>query len=571
MYRFAAAFILVSVLGGAVLAQQSRESTQPTQPQALPRKKNSKEKNAPQAPVSRAATPAQTPEAQTQQEIPPVPETKTPAESKGKEEEPQPGIEPNLKDEAPVITQHEIHVGGKTLKYTATAGRMPIKDANGKIVAAMFYVAYTVPGTPANPRPLTFSFNGGPGTSSIFVHIGALGPRRVVMQNEGWMPAPPYRLVDNEDTILDKTDIVLVDAIATGFSRAADEKSLKHYLSVQGDIEAFGEFIRMYIARNDRWNSPLYLVGESYGAFRSAGLSGYLIGNGRGIALNGIYLLSAPIDSVPAPAYSHGSDLPYVLRLPSDAMAAAYHHRLAPELAADLGKLRTDVENWAWNTYAVALAKGDRILPEEREAVIEQMSRYTGITKDVIDQANLRLDVRKFTHYLLLDQKLRIGRLDDRFAAPDPDGVLDTLSYDPTFAIVPPFTMVFNHYVRAELNYRTDIPYYPAAAVFAKWDWGSAIEGPPSAAVSLREALTKNPYMKIMVGEGYYDLATPFLAADYCIDHLDLPANLRKNITVVHYDSGHMVYLRRSDHDKFKNDVENFIEQSENVGQGAAQ
>lgn len=546
-----------------LIAQQTQTPPETQQPQPTNPKK-SKSKPAPQP----SAPPEQQPskEAQQPEEAPPTVEAKTPPPGKPGEEEkePTPGIEPNLKDVPPVVTQHQITVNGHTLKYTATAGRLPIKDASGKITAEMFYVAYTVPGVPANQRPLTFAYNGGPGSSSIWLHMGALGPRRVVMQPEGWMPAAPYHLVDNEDTIIDKTDLVMVDAIATGFSRAADEKSFKHYLGVKGDIEAFGEFIRLYITRNERWTSPLYLLGESYGTTRSAGLSGYLIE--KGIAFNGIYLLSTAVDlgTLESP---HGNDLPYILILPSYAMAAAYHHKLAPELTQDLNKLRTDVEDWAWSSYAVALAKGDTISPEERNATIEQMSRYTGITKDVIDEANLRIDVPKFTHYLLLDQKLRIGRLDDRFTGPDPEGVLDTPFYDPSGSMpTPPFTSVFNEYLRTELNYKTDTPYYVQAqgpGFWKQWDWGKAIEGIPSTAMDLREAMTKDPYLKVMVGEGYYDLATPFFAADYTLDHLDLPANLRKNITVQHYDAGHMVYLRQSEHNKFKRDVEQFIDSTE--------
>jgi carboxypeptidase C (cathepsin A) len=563
---------LVVLLFSAVLGvtQQNQESSQPTQPQATPQQKTSKKKEKPQAPAPQEKQPSQAAPETQQPTAPPTTETKTPPEEKTKEG-PQPGIEPNLKDEPPVVTQHEIHIDGKVLKYTATVGRMPLKDTTGKIVADMFYVAYTVPGTAANERPLTFSYNGGPGSSSIWLHMGALGPRRVVMQPEGWMPASPYRLVDNEDTILDKTDLVMVDAIATGFSRAVDEKTLKHYLGVKGDIEAFGDFIRMYITRNERWSSPLYLLGESYGTTRSAGLSGYLID--KGIAFNGIYLLSTAID-FSALETPHGNDLAYIVILPSYAMAAAYHHKIAPELAANPEKLRTDVENWAWSSYAVALAKGDSISPQEREAVIDQMSRYIGIPKEVIDQANLRLDVPKFTHYLLLDQKLRIGRLDDRFTGPDPDEVLDTPFYDPSEAApTPPFTMMFNNYLRSELNYKTDMPYYTMAGgdFWKMWDWGKAIEGLPSTSMSLREAMTQDPYLKIMVGEGYYDLATPYFAATYSIDHLNLPVNLRKNISIVQYNSGHMVYLRQSEHDKFKKDVDKFIESTETAGQGMAQ
>lgn len=551
------------ILPAFLIAQnqsQSSQSNQSQQPQAA----SAKSKKKTQAPAEAQKPAEQTTQPEQQpSEKPPTVEPSTSREKPTGAEagEAVPGVEPNLKDEPAVVTQHEILVGGRTLRYTATAGRLPLKDASGKITAEMFYVAYTVPGTPANERPLTFAYNGGPGSASIWLHMGALGPKRVVMQPEGWMPASPYRLVDNEDTIIDKTDLVMVDAMGTGFSRAADEKSLKHYLGVKGDLEAFGEFIRMYISRYERWGSPLYLFGESYGTTRSAGLSGYLID--KGIAFNGIYLLSTAVD-LGTLVTPHGNDLPYILILPSYAMAAAYHHKLAPELAQDPAKLRSEVEDWAWKVYAPALAKGDSISPEERAQVIDQLSKYIGITKDVIDQANLRLDVPKFTHYLLLDQKLRIGRLDDRFTGPDPDGVLDTPEYDPSGAQPnPPFTSTFNNYLRTELNYKTDMPYYVQAQgpkFWQSWDWGNAIEGIPSTAMDLREAMTKDPYLKILVGEGYYDLATPFFAADYTMDHLDLPANLRKNISFAHYDAGHMVYLRQSEHDKLKKDFAQFVD-----------
>jgi carboxypeptidase C (cathepsin A) len=513
-----------------------------------------------QRPPAATQKPAQEPEKPA--ETPPM--VTKPSEQQShetKEEEPVRGLEPNLVDASPVVTQHEVRINGKALRYTATAGRLPIRDDAGALQAEMFFVAYTSDaGTPANQRPLTFAFNGGPGSASLWLHMGALGPRRVVMQPEGWMPASPYRMTDNAYTILDKTDLVMVDAIGTGFSRARADKALKHYLSVKGDIEAFGEFIRLYITRNERWSSPLYLLGESYGTTRSAGLSGYLIQ--RGIAFNGIMLLSTAIDlgTLESP---HGNDLPYILILPTYAMAAAYHHKLAPELAQDLAKLRTEVEQWASTTYAQALAKGDSIPAEERQAAIDQMARYTGLSKQLIDDADLRIDVPKFTHNLLLDQKLRIGRLDSRFTGPDPEGVLDTPFFDPSGSQPePPFTSTFNDYVRTELGYKTDMPYYISGGegFFKKWDWGNAIEGIPSTAMDLRSAMTRDPFLKVLVMEGYYDLATPFFAADYTYDHLQLPANLRKNLTVAHYDSGHMVYLRQESLVQFKNDVGNFID-----------
>ena len=519
-------------------------------------------KEKPAAPEAKPAPEAKNPPPKPAEE--PAPESKTAVEAKaepeGKEQETPRGVQPDLKDEPPVVTHHELRIGGKSMRYTATAGRIPIKDEAGKINADMFYVAYTADGVAANQRPVTFAFNGGPGSASLWLHMGSLGPRRVVMQPEGWMPAAPYRLIDNAETIIDKTDLVMIDAIGTGFSRARTEKLLKHYLGVDGDIEAFGEFMRMYITRNERWNSPLYILGESYGTTRAAGLAGYLVQ--RGISFNGIILLSTAVD-LGTLVSSHENDLPFVLILPTYAMIAAYHHKLAPEIAQDPNKLRTEVEQWASGPYAVALAKGDTISPEERAAVAGQMARYTGLDKKLLDQADLRIDVPKFTHNLLLDQKLRVGRLDGRFTGPDPDGVLDTPFYDPSGSQpTPPFTSVFNSYVRSELNYKTDMPYYVRGGddAFQKWDWGNAINGIPSTAMDLRRAMAINPFLKIEVMEGFYDLATPFYAADYTIDHLSLPANLRKNISVTHYDSGHMVYLRQESRLQFKKDVDDFIQ-----------
>lgn len=514
-------------------------------------------------PKKAAAKAQPAPEAKEAPAAPAPPEpapAEAPAKPSGKDEEPAQGVEPNLRDVPPVVTQHEIRIHGKTLKYTATAGRMPLRDNAGNITALVFYVAYTVDtGTPAT-RPLTFAFNGGPGSASLWLHMGALGPRRVVMQPDGWMPASPYRMVDNDYTIIDKTDLVMMDAIGTGFSRARDEKTLKHYLGVKGDVEAAGEFMRMYITRNERWTSPLYILGESYGTTRAAGVSGYLIR--KGISFNGIILLSSAVD-LGTLENTRGNDLPFVLLIPTYSMIAAYHHKLAPELTQDLGRLRSEVTQWASTTYASALAKGDSISPEERQSVIEQMARYTGLDKKLLDNANLRIDVQKFTHNLLLDQKLRVGRLDGRFTGPDPEGLLDTPFYDPSGAQpLPPFASVLNNYVRTELGYKTDAPYYifGGEKFFDNWDWGKGIDGFPSTAGGLREAMTIDPYLKVLLMEGYYDLATPFYAADYTVDHLDLPANLRKNLSTVHYDSGHMVYLRHESLVQFKSDIDQFIE-----------
>ncbi|HEY6937866.1 MAG TPA: peptidase S10 [Terriglobales bacterium] len=529
--------VSVFILAIGLLAQQEKP----------PKSRVKKTNPTPAAPAENTQPAPPAPSAQ------PAPPAKPGAPEAGKESK---ELHFDISEVPPVVTHQQATVNGRVMRYTATAGRLPIKREDGKIEAEMFFVAYTLEGENPAQRPLTFAFNGGPGSSSVWLHLGALGPRRVVLQPGGFMPAAPYHLQDNQYSLLDKSDLVLVDAIATGWSRAEDEATTKKFLGVQGDLDAFGEFIRLYITRYGRWASPLFLFGESYGTTRAAGLSGYL--SDRGISFNGIVLLSTAMDFQTL-EFQKNNDVPYILIIPSYTMIAAYHHKLAPDLTQNLAKTRAEVEQWASTTYAQALAKGDAMSPQERQSVIDQMAHYTGLSKEVIDQANLRIDVAQFTHYLLIDQKLRVGRLDGRYTGPDPEGLMDTPFYDPAeSALLPPFTAMFNNYVRNDLGYKTDMPYFVFAmgeGLWRQWNWGSAVKGYPDTATALREAMVKDPYLKVVVLEGYYDLATPYYAANYVIDHLNLPAGFRKSISVETYDSGHMVYVNEQALAKLKQDV----------------
>src|SRR6266542_6055094 len=375
----------------------------------------------------------------------------------------------DMKETSPSVTHHQVTVNGQPLRYTATAGRLPIKNGEGVTEALMFYVAYTVDGATAAARPLTFAYNGGPGSASIWLHMGALGPRTVSLDPQGSMPRPPFRVHDNPYTPLDRTDLVLVDAIGTGWSRPADAAAARKYENPEGDIQAFGEFIRMYISRNERWSSPLYLFGESYGTTRSAGVAGYL--QGRGIIFNGIGLLSMALNFQTL-AFSPANDAPYPWNVPTYMAIAYYHHKLSPQLQQALDQCQANAdapcaplqqaEQWAITDYSAALARGDAMSAQERQNVVDRLSQYTGLSKQIIDEFNLRVDVGTFDHYLLLDQRLRVGRLDGRYALPEPgfpSGRGQQQFTDPaSTATTGPFTMTFHNYVRTELNYKTDMP-----------------------------------------------------------------------------------------------------------------
>ena len=464
-------------------------------------------------------------------------------------------------EESPVITHHSINVGGKELRYTATVGMMPIKNRDGETEARIFFMAYTLDGvSDRQQRPLTLSFNGGPGSASVWLHMGALGPRRVPMNPDGTMPAPPYHLVDNEYTWLDQSDLVFIDPVGTGYSRALRPEVASRFFSLQGDIESVGEFIRMYLTRHERWTSPLFLAGESYGTTRASALSGYLIG--RGIAFNGIVLIST-IMNFETTDFASGNDLPYVVYLPSYAATAWYHKKLPRDMQSkSVQKVVAEAEEWAANDYTLALEKGDRLTASERQDAISKLAHFTGIDPKFIDNANLRISLNFFRKELLREEKRSIGRLDARFKGYDSSYVTAGPDFDASEAAIrPPYTSTFNNYVRTDLNFKSDLEYYILGGGIGPWNWGTN-NGYVDTSVALRDALARNPYLKIFVAMGYYDMATPYFAVQYTLHHISLDPGLLRNFSTGYYEAGHMMYIEKKSREKLHKDIYDFINSS---------
>ncbi len=461
---------------------------------------------------------------------------------------------------APVVTHHSITTPGGTLNYTVTTGKLPLKDDQGETQAEIFFVAYTRDGVPGGAaRPLMFSFNGGPGSASVWLHLGCVGPKRVKMRPDGQIPSPPYQLIDNAGTWLDQTDLVFIDPVGTGYSRAIKPENGKKYWGVQGDLESVGEFIRLYLTRYQRWSSPLFLVGESYGTTRAAGLSGYLVD--RGIAFNGIILVSSILNFETAD-FERGNELPYELFLPTYTATAWYHKKLPADLqSGPLSKALAEAEDYASGEYARTLALGDQVTPDARKQTIDKLSRLTGIRPEYIDESNLRVDIQHFCKELLRDQRRSVGRLDSRFKGIDENAANATPDTDPLIsAIRPPYTATFNQYVRAELGYKTDQTYYIlGGGITTPWDWGSAGGGFPDVSQSLKNAFVRNPDMKLFVASGHFDLGTPFFATQYTLAHLGLEPADRARITTKEYEAGHMMYIDEAELAKLKADVSAFI------------
>lgn len=466
---------------------------------------------------------------------------------------------PAAKDrEALSVTKHTMTIGGEEVAYTATAGFLTLPDYGGKPRASMFYVAYTRDGVDEpGARPLTFAFNGGPGSSSVWLHLGALGPRRVDMGPEGFDQRPPFQLVDNPHAWLDLTDLVFIDPVTTGYSRPAEGVRGSEFHGVREDTQAVGDFIRLWTTREARWASPKFLAGESYGTTRAASLSGYLQET-HGMYLNGIILIS-PILNFQTARFEVGNDDPFWQFLPTYTATAFYHKKLEPALQRDLRSTLEQARKWASTEYLVALAKGDRLTAEEQATVAKNLARYTGLSQDFCELSNLRISIFNFTKELRRTDRRTVGRLDSRFAGIDRQGIGNSPDWDPSMiAIEGPYTAALNDYVRRELGFESDLPYEILTGRVHPWSYGDYENRFANLAETLRRAMTKNPSLRVMWACGYYDLATPFFAAEQTASQMQLDPERRKNNEFHYYESGHMMYIRHHDLEKLKKDVQGF-------------
>ncbi|MFN2110740.1 MAG: S10 family peptidase [Anaerolineae bacterium] len=457
-------------------------------------------------------------------------------------------------------SKHTVVIDGEEIAYTATAGTLILKDEEDKPKASLFYVAYTRDGVEnVAQRPITFSFNGGPGSSSVWLHLGVVGPRRVLMDPEGDQLQPPYKLVNNEYSLLDVTDLVFIDPVSTGYSRAVQGEEAKQFHGVEQDIKSVGEFIRLYTTRAKRWASPKFLIGESYGTTRAAGLSGHLQDE-IGMYLNGIMLVSSVLN-FQSILFNLGNDLPYIVFLPTYAAAAWFHKRLPDDLQQqDLRAVLAEVKAFAEREYALALMQGARLSDEEQQQIVSRLARYTGLSETYIERTNLRINIHRFVKELLRDERRTIGRFDARFKGIDRDAAGERHEYDPSYAIIQgSYTAMLNDYVRSELHFKSDLPYEILTGNVHPRDYSKFQNQYVNVAETLRGAMTQNPFLKVFVGNGYYDLATPFFATEYTFDHLELDPSLQDHVTMCYYEAGHMMYLHQPSLAKLKADLARFL------------
>jgi len=457
--------------------------------------------------------------------------------------------------EKPVVTKHSIMVDGRKLDYAAEAGMLPLLKEDGAARASVFYVAYTLdPAADPAKRPILFCFNGGPGASAVWLHLGGLGPRRAQVNEDGTLPPPPFELVDNDATALRATDLVFVDPVSTGYSRAAKDEKPEQFFGKDPDIEAIAEFIRLYTSRHERWRSPKYLCGESYGVFRAAGLANAL--QNDGMFLSGLVLVSGLVDfETIRPAVCN--DLPHSMFLPSFTAVAHFHGRLPPDLQADPPKALAESRAFAAGDYATALYAGASLPADRREAIADRLARLTGLSRAIVLKHDLRVDPSVFRKELLADKGLICGRFDGRITGRDGNPAMTIPAFDPSYtAALGPLASAMNAYVREELGFESDSPYKVLSGV---GPWTFEQNAYASTSRELARALAENPHLRVIVQVGLCDLAVPGDSMRHSIDHMKLAPELRGNISFAEYASGHMMYLNRPDLRKLRADLEAFI------------
>ena len=471
---------------------------------------------------------------------------------------------PEIPEARTSVTEHSARIAGKAIDYTVTAGTVLMKNDEDKPSALMGFTAYVrKDGNPAT-RPVMFAYNGGPGSASLWLHMGVLGPQRAVVTDAGFGSNGPYRRVENEYSIIDQTDLVMIDPVGTGFSRPVGEATGEEFWGVDQDIKSVSEFIVKYLTDNGRWASPKYVLGESYGGMRTGGVAYYLLTKHM-VALNGVVLVS-PFMEMATGFAGLGIDLPHVMYLPTFAATARFHGMLDPE-PPDLPAFMKEVGDFALNEYAPALLMGTRLSTGQRQSVIARLARYTGLSEDYWDRANLRINEGQFTKELMRESGVTAGRIDSRFTGSMINRIGESAVYDPmTTAIGPGYLAAFMDYYRRDLKVEDTGDYTVFGDVFLKWDWSHAqpdLQGfklPfPNTAIDLAFAMKQNPSMKVLVQQGYYDLATPHLATEYFIDHMDINDDLRSNIEIAYYEAGHMMYVHEPSMVKYKADLAAFL------------
>jgi len=493
------------------------------------------------------------------------------AQEAGRAPEAKPAEPPEKKEppkEETSATEHSIRIGGQTINYTATFGSILIRDDKDEPAALVFYTAYTRSDTKdMTQRPLTFAYNGGPGSASAWLHMGAFGPRRVVTPDAKYAPPGPYHLSDNASSLIDKTDVVFLDPVGTGYSHAVGKHENKEFWGIDQDVHSLAQVIRLYVSRNSRWTSPKYLLGESYGTFRSAALGAYLQQH-DGMDLNGIVLISNVLD-LSQLTFGLGDDRCYILYLPSYA-ATAWYHKMLKNPPSDMHALIDDARKFAAGEYAAALMKGSRLTDAEKADMARKLAAYTGLSEDYLIKANLRVTLGQFREELKRATGETTGRLDARYTGPMYDLLAENAETDPqSNAITGAYTAAINSYLRDELKYKTDRNYNLLGGEPGRnWEWrrmggpGQFFPGAPNVMGDLARAMLTNPNLHVEVENGIYDMATPFFATEYTMEHLGLPAKLQSHIVEKYYDAGHMMYVNDGELAKLKENIGKFIDET---------